>query len=58
MLDDGVGTDLSQTKPQSHGITGMKNRIFAAGGQIHLTSQANQGMHTQILLPLDIEANA
>ena len=57
MLDDGIGTDLTQTKPQSHGITGMKNRIFAAGGQIHLTSQPNQGMHTQILLPLNTESS-
>ena len=56
-LDDGIGTDLTQTQPQSHGITGMKNRIFAAGGQIHLTSQPNQGMHTQILLPLNTETS-
>ena len=58
LADDlGIGTDLTQTKPQSHGITGMKNRIFAAGGQIHLTSQPNQGMHTQILLPLNTESS-
>ena len=53
MIDDGVGTDLNQSKPQSHGIAGMKNRIFAAGGQIHISSQPKHGMHTQILLPLD-----
>ena len=52
MSDDGVGTDLNQIKTKAHGIVGIKNRIFAAGGKIHIESALGKGMKTQILLPV------
>ena len=52
MIDDGVGMNLSQVKLKAHGISGMKNRIYAAGGKINFESAPGKGMKIQVLLPI------
>lgn len=51
--DDGIGMDTSLIKQSAtHGIKGMQQRVIAIGGLYEITSSANAGVHTRLMLPL------
>ncbi len=51
ICDDGVGFDTKNIDENTHfGLRGMKERVDALGGEIHITSQPNQG--TQVRLTM------
>lgn len=49
--DDGVGFDPSVKKPSSHGLLGMRYRVEAEGGAMHLEAAAGVGTHIRAVLP-------
>lgn len=49
--DDGVGFDPSQAHPNSHGLAGMRHRIEASGGRLHIASAPQQGTTISANLP-------
>ena len=49
--DDGKGFDVAQTRPSSHGLTGMRHRVEAAGGRLTVTSVAGDGTRISAVLP-------
>ncbi len=50
--DDGVGFDPADVRPTSHGLSGMRHRVEAAGGRLVLTSQPGDGTLLSAVLPL------
>jgi signal transduction histidine kinase len=52
ITDDGVGFDVSQPRSEtSYGLTSMKERAEALGGEFKLASEPGQGTSVEILLP-------
>jgi signal transduction histidine kinase len=49
--DDGIGFDPSQAHPNSHGLAGMRHRIEASGGRLHIASAPQQGTTISANLP-------
>ncbi|MDW5443863.1 CHASE3 domain-containing protein [Polaromonas sp. SM01] len=49
--DDGKGFDSTQVRPTSHGLTGMRHRVEAAGGRLTVTSSPGQGARIFAVLP-------
>lgn len=49
--DNGKGFDTSHVAPASHGITGMRHRVEAAGGRLTISSSKGSGTHISALLP-------
>ncbi|MFI5447200.1 CHASE3 domain-containing protein [Polaromonas sp. UC242_47] len=49
--DDGKGFDSTQARPTSHGLTGMRHRVEAAGGRLTVTSSPGQGARIFAVLP-------
>lgn len=49
--DDGVGFDLKKIKPLSYGLTGMRQRVEAAGGRMEIKSAVGSGTLLTISLP-------
>jgi signal transduction histidine kinase len=49
--DDGIGFDLKKIKPQSYGLTGMRQRVEAAGGRMQIKSAQGSGTLLTISLP-------
>ncbi len=49
--DDGVGFDMQATNPSTHGLVGMRYRVEAEGGQMHLEAEPGEGTHIHALLP-------
>lgn len=49
--DDGVGFDVQATNPSTHGLVGMRYRVEAEGGQMHLEAEPGEGTHIHALLP-------
>ena len=50
--DDGQGFELSSMRPNSHGLTGMKHRVEAAGGKLTVASQPDKGTTISAVIPL------
>ncbi len=50
--DDGQGFDMASIQRSSYGLVGMRQRVEAAGGQLTLSSQPNQGTLVSAVLPL------
>ncbi|MFN4117326.1 CHASE3 domain-containing protein [Acidovorax sp.] len=50
--DDGVGFDPTTVRPTSHGLSGMRHRVEAAGGRLVLTSRPGEGTLLSAVLPL------
>ncbi|NRD76683.1 sensor histidine kinase [Bacillus sp. BRMEA1] len=50
--DNGVGFDLSQKKPDSFGIIGMRERVDLLDGEITFTSKIGKGTAVNIYVPL------
>lgn len=53
MEDNGKGMDMSQRKPVTHGLEGMRHRVIAIGGKLEIRSEPGKGMFTLALIPLD-----
>ncbi len=50
--DDGRGMDLSDSRVRfSHGLTGMRHRVWALGGRIALESAPGAGTAVEVILP-------
>ena len=53
--DDGVGFDGSAA-PNGHGLVGMRFRVEAEGGTLHVQSAPGQGTVVRVVLPLLVPA--
>ena len=51
--DNGKGFDLNVVNPGSHGLTGMRHRVEAAGGQLTVTTSPHAGTKITAVLPKD-----
>lgn len=49
--DDGVGFDKDRITPSTHGLTGMRHRVEAAGGKLTITSTPGKGTVIAASLP-------
>ena len=49
--DDGKGFDLQAPARSSYGLLGMRYRVEAEGGSLHLQSQPGQGTLVSVWLP-------
>jgi signal transduction histidine kinase len=52
LSDDGSGIDLSDPARRRHGLTGMRHRIEALGGEFRIDSSAEHGTTLSISVPL------
>ena len=52
--DNGVGVDMNALDGSTHGLSGMRNRVRAIGGNFEIISALGKGMLTRVLIPLDI----
>jgi signal transduction histidine kinase len=50
--DDGIGFDPARLALGSHGLVGMRYRVQAEGGQLHIDAAPGAGTRVQALLPL------
>ena len=55
--DDGQGFELASMRPNSHGLTGMKHRVEAAGGRLTVASQPGKGTTISAVIPLATTAS-
>ncbi len=51
--DNGIGMDVSKMGMETHGLTGMRHRVQAIGGQLEILSKPGNGVFTRALLPLE-----
>ena len=51
--DNGKGFDLKAVSPSSHGLTGMRHRVEAAGGRLTVTTSLLAGTKVTAILPKD-----
>ena len=51
--DNGKGFDLNAINPSSHGLSGMRHRVEAAGGSLSVTSSPFAGTKITAVLPKD-----
>ena len=51
--DNGKGFDLNAVNPSSHGLSGMRHRVEAAGGSLTVTSSSFAGTKITAVLPKD-----
>jgi signal transduction histidine kinase len=49
--DNGQGFDATLSRPSSHGLTGMRHRVEAAGGKLSVNSAPGQGARISAVLP-------
>ena len=49
--DNGKGFDIDRISPLSHGISGMRHRVEAAGGRLTVSSSQNSGTLISAVLP-------
>jgi len=54
--DNGIGMDMALVGSETHGLTGMRHRVQAIGGQLEIVSQPNKGVFTRALIPLESKA--
>jgi signal transduction histidine kinase len=50
--DNGEGFDPATVRPNSHGLSGMRHRVEAAGGRLSITSRPGNGTLVSAVLPL------
>ena len=53
VVDNGKGFDTNTIGPGSHGITGMRHRVEAAGGRFTISSSAQSGTKITAVVPRD-----
>lgn len=51
--DNGNGFDSNAVNPNSHGLTGMRHRVEAAGGRLTVTTSPQAGTRISAVLPKD-----
>jgi len=51
--DNGKGFDSNAVNPNSHGLTGMRHRVEAAGGRLTVTTSPQAGTKVTAVLPKD-----
>ena len=51
--DNGKGFDLNAVNPSSHGLSGMRHRVEAAGGSLTVVSSPQTGTKITAILPKD-----
>ena len=51
--DNGIGFDLNGLTSSTHGLTGMRHRVEAAGGRLTITSRPRIGTTITAMLPKD-----
>lgn len=56
--DDGVGFDLDTRLNASHGFAGMRHRVEALNGTLHVVSSAGHGTNIHVVLPRSSPAHA
>lgn len=49
--DDGVGFDTDSPRRSTFGLLGMRFRVEAAGGSLHVRSQPGRGTEIEVVLP-------
>jgi signal transduction histidine kinase len=49
--DNGRGFDARAMPPSTHGLAGMRHRVEAAGGRLHVSSQPGNGTRIMATLP-------
>jgi signal transduction histidine kinase len=54
LIDDGVGFDPSVRGYEHMGLTGMRERVAALGGQVTITSAPRAGVTLHISLPGEV----
>ena len=54
--DNGIGMDMTVVGSETHGLTGMRHRVQAIGGQLEIVSQPGEGVFTRALIPLENKA--
>lgn len=50
--DNGTGFDPATVRPTSHGLSGMRHRVEAAGGRLSITSRPGHGTLVSAVLPV------
>ncbi|HSH54893.1 MAG TPA: CHASE3 domain-containing protein [Methylophilaceae bacterium] len=55
--DNGVGMDMAAVSGETHGLTGMRHRVQAIGGNLEIISQPGDGVFTRAMIPLDTKIN-
>jgi len=55
--DDGIGIDINQVQ-KGMGLTGMRERILAAGGEINFDLPENKGVLINAYIPISIPLNS
>ncbi|MCY7316665.1 MAG: CHASE3 domain-containing protein [Rubrivivax sp.] len=56
--DDGIGFDPQAPRRSAHGLMGMRYRVEAAGGGLHITSAPGHGTRIEATLPLAVPTAA
>ena len=51
VVDDGKGFNTNAVGAGSHGLTGMRHRVEAAGGRLTVTSSEGHGARLAAVLP-------
>jgi signal transduction histidine kinase len=49
--DDGKGFNITDIRPSTHGLAGMRHRVEAAGGRLTVTSAPGSGTRIAAVLP-------
>jgi signal transduction histidine kinase len=55
--DNGIGINMLALDGSTHGLSGMRHRVLAIGGQFEMHSKPNEGVLIRVLIPLDLVAN-
>jgi signal transduction histidine kinase len=54
--DDGKGFNVTEIRPSTHGLAGMRHRVEAAGGRLMVSSTLGEGTRISAVLPKGIPA--
>jgi signal transduction histidine kinase len=54
LTDDGVGFDPSSLDTENMGLTGMRERVAALGGQLEITTAVGAGVRLRVTLPGEV----
>ena len=49
--DNGLGFDTGTSRPNSHGLAGMRHRVEAAGGRLTVSSTPSKGTTISAVMP-------
>jgi NarL family two-component system sensor histidine kinase LiaS len=52
VVDDGIGFDVSSTKPGSYGLGNMRERAMKIGGRLKIVSLPNKGTSLEVKVPI------